>query len=743
MKLINFKQLFNKTSNLSLNDIKFNNVKSNKSLVPKIKSSRNVFNGNGSNYLNKFNLKQFGGKNDKDFDGVLNKFDCQPGNVMRQHANKILKAKVDNYSIAYSRSNTHGPVKNTGFIKHKNLGRKRGIMDNTIKKYPNLIKDLDEYDGTIMINDSSPNYTGLYNSQENNITLPFTWQEIPARERAEILFHELQHAKDAKRINKGKVNFYSKGQSLFEEKYDEEFSKVGYIQNKFERAARREGAQKISVVDYPHITTHSRESFISERMVKKLDESEKEHDFSEVRYKQANDNIIQHNIKSSMINMTTPTYQARTQRGMEDDDGDGVNNLNDCEPDDKTRQDMRFERRPNKMPVDEWESQKKMMEKATNKSNSDIFPKLKMNTIIANDKELKKLNNTHSVWRDDDWKRKYNKESIIALKMQGYNDDDALGFIADKNKTKHESSAFFAQELAKNDKIGHLFKGAIPTIPITKEEGKKRYEKNIEDNKHLKLINMSVKDLNKKPYGDLKPHEEIYLDDKAVYGKSKAEADAHWKKRDEQIKEEESNIGFGISETDFYTESGIPIISKTDGTFSEFKSPFDKLVNDKPQNNKKIFSDMFALDEDEFDDDEKNAEEYYKKAKQKSVFEISSTEREFIKFYEEQIIDEDDKIRNNKQIDLNNSNRWQVEEDIYKKENDGIELSTEEKDYVEYNEMLDDDFSKLTPKEKEFMVEYRHKRGFHEDLFEGENDEVDTEKEFFKWKDNKKGPGDK
>jgi len=34
--------------------------------------------------LNNFGLKQFGGRNDLDFDGVLNKKDCQPRNTMRQ-----------------------------------------------------------------------------------------------------------------------------------------------------------------------------------------------------------------------------------------------------------------------------------------------------------------------------------------------------------------------------------------------------------------------------------------------------------------------------------------------------------------------------------------------------------------------------------------------------------------------------------------------------------------------------------
>ena len=37
-----------------------------------------------NNLLKKFNLKTFGGKNDWDGDGILNKKDCQPRNTMRQ-----------------------------------------------------------------------------------------------------------------------------------------------------------------------------------------------------------------------------------------------------------------------------------------------------------------------------------------------------------------------------------------------------------------------------------------------------------------------------------------------------------------------------------------------------------------------------------------------------------------------------------------------------------------------------------
>lgn len=45
---------------------------------------RNVFTGNSAGILNNFGLKKFGGKNDVDFDGLLNNADCNPFSPMRQ-----------------------------------------------------------------------------------------------------------------------------------------------------------------------------------------------------------------------------------------------------------------------------------------------------------------------------------------------------------------------------------------------------------------------------------------------------------------------------------------------------------------------------------------------------------------------------------------------------------------------------------------------------------------------------------
>ncbi len=61
-----------------------------------IGNKKSFSNSFGGNVMKNFGLKSFGGKNDLDFDGVVNKKDCQPRNTMRQDWNVTeAKQKVD------------------------------------------------------------------------------------------------------------------------------------------------------------------------------------------------------------------------------------------------------------------------------------------------------------------------------------------------------------------------------------------------------------------------------------------------------------------------------------------------------------------------------------------------------------------------------------------------------------------------------------------------------------------------
>lgn len=158
-------------------------------------------------------------------------------------------------------------------------------------------------------------------------------------------------------------------------------------------------------------------------------------------------------------------------------DGDGVINGLDCAPKNKKKHmAIRFGRKPNNMPRDMWEEQQQILNKITHKNNPNMDPRVKMNTILTHDKYMKQHQKVHPIHRDENWQRDVNEDSIHSLKEQGYSEDDAREFITEKNKRKMETANYFAQELARDEKVGHMFKGAIPERPISEEEGARRYK---------------------------------------------------------------------------------------------------------------------------------------------------------------------------------------------------------------------------------------------------------------------------
>ena len=157
-------------------------------------------------------------------------------------------------------------------------------------------------------------------------------------------------------------------------------------------------------------------------------------------------------------------------------DGDHVINGLDCQPRNKKKHmAISFGRKPKNMDRNMWERYKETQNKITHKNNTHIDPRLKMNTILTNNKYMRQHKKVNPVFRDEDWQRDYNEDAISALKEQGYSEDDALGFLAEKNKRKMEVANYFAQELARDEQVGNLFKGAIPEVPISDEEGLRRY----------------------------------------------------------------------------------------------------------------------------------------------------------------------------------------------------------------------------------------------------------------------------
>ena len=173
-------------------------------------------------------------------------------------------------------------------------------------------------------------------------------------------------------------------------------------------------------------------------------------------------------------------------------DKDGVINGLDCAPNNPNKHmAIRFGRRPREYDEDQWRRHQDILDKTTHKENLQIDPRVKMNTVLANDREIKKLNQANPVWRDDNWNAKRNQESRTALKGQGYNDEDVEGYMQNKSKATEEFGNYIVQEMAKDQKIGHNFigKGAIPMVPITDQEGRERFA---EAEKYSKTLNFQV-----------------------------------------------------------------------------------------------------------------------------------------------------------------------------------------------------------------------------------------------------------
>jgi hypothetical protein len=130
---------------------------------------------------------------------------------------------------------------------------------------------------------------------------------------------------------------------------------------------------------------------------------------------------------------------------------------------------IRWSRRPNHMSEQEWTDYKRMMEKVTEAEPSEFQLKnpghqvnqfTKMNTVLGEDKEIKKLQRVNVFFRDDTWRKKYNEEAMEALKGQGYSEETVKEYLGERNRMRRN----LADEMMKDPKMKELL------------EGKKRYE---------------------------------------------------------------------------------------------------------------------------------------------------------------------------------------------------------------------------------------------------------------------------
>jgi len=199
----------------------------------------------------------------------MNNGNIEPDSYSENKLNRMVRDKVNTDNVYYVRPGFRGRVAKK-LVPHEDVSKKGNILENTIKKYPNLIKKLNEFDGNIIINETSEEIYGKYDSNNNEIVLTPQWQQMPERERAETLFHELKHYEQSRDINqqfrdsekqhgdreakksvsiKGEVLTPLNAQDEFTQVYQNEVFEKGYADNEFEKEARVAGAEGLREIE--------------------------------------------------------------------------------------------------------------------------------------------------------------------------------------------------------------------------------------------------------------------------------------------------------------------------------------------------------------------------------------------------------------------------------------------------------------------------------------------------------------
>lgn len=193
----------------------------------KKKSARSSFDGPCSNILNNFNLRKFGGSGDIDYDGILNRFDCQPKNPMRQDVNKIFRERISNLPISYvnkiKNSSDGHDIETYNLMKYdgrdKNILQTKRSVQNMIKHNPYIIKEIENRqvggvkapiyfskDNNSMVGDSAiaiPIPDNKNKINKTNIIYPLSGNQ---RVSSVTLTHELKHADQNAGMDMNKYN---------------------------------------------------------------------------------------------------------------------------------------------------------------------------------------------------------------------------------------------------------------------------------------------------------------------------------------------------------------------------------------------------------------------------------------------------------------------------------------------------------------------------------------------------------
>jgi len=194
------------------------------------------------NVFKKFNLKKFGGKNDLDFDGVINKRDCQPRNTMRQDifiSKKPIAHKPEIHKDLFLQGRK--PVL---LIGEQDLGFS-GVDD--LRNYPYFVLPGSE----IHTEDNTGNIIKIYKYKEYIFYHPY------AKQQALNLYNRLNpvYKKDYKRQVGEKYNFKKYGMEYhiktgLDFGYNtEEVKKFIMKQPEFKEASNEQKKQWFEIID--------------------------------------------------------------------------------------------------------------------------------------------------------------------------------------------------------------------------------------------------------------------------------------------------------------------------------------------------------------------------------------------------------------------------------------------------------------------------------------------------------------
>lgn len=134
---------------------------------------------------------------------------------------------------------------------------------------------------------------------------------------------------------------------------------------------------------------------------------------------------------------------------------------------------IRFPNKPRHLSNKEWEEYKKNITNITKKGSPDLpaFNKdkitvnekggvtpniVKMNTILANDREIKRLNQVKV--KLDSWYDEYNNQSRIALKLQGYNDEEITQYLTLKTQAEEKQKQRLWELIKSDPELRDIFK---------------------------------------------------------------------------------------------------------------------------------------------------------------------------------------------------------------------------------------------------------------------------------------------